>query len=83
MVESRDHADFAVRTTGFRHSGDVLELARKAEPVGLVPDRRLLISIGAAVACLAVLVWMVIAGILGLRGRTALGPILTQPRRVL
>jgi len=43
-------------------AADTLELARKAEPAWLVPDRRLLLSIGAAFACLAVLTWMVVAG---------------------
>jgi hypothetical protein len=41
---------------------DTLNLARKAEPGFLVPDRKLLASVAAGVACLGILVWMIVAG---------------------
>src|SRR5215472_3410147 len=43
-------------------AADTLELARKAEPGFLVPDRKLLASIAAGLACLGILVWMILAG---------------------
>ena len=43
-------------------AADTLELARKAEPGGLMPDRRLVVALAVALACLGVLIWMVIAG---------------------
>jgi hypothetical protein len=43
-------------------AADTLDVARNATAAGLVPDRKLLTSIAAGVACLGILIWMVVAG---------------------
>jgi hypothetical protein len=43
-------------------AADTLHLARRAEPGFLAPDRKLLASLAAGVACLGILVWMIAAG---------------------
>ncbi|HTV54121.1 MAG TPA: hypothetical protein VMI06_04320 [Terriglobia bacterium] len=43
-------------------AADTLQLACKAEPAQLAPDRKLLLSVAAGSACLGVLIWMIVAG---------------------
>lgn len=43
-------------------AADTLDVARNATAAWLVPDRKLLTSIAAGVACLGILIWMVVAG---------------------
>jgi hypothetical protein len=43
-------------------AADTLEIARGAEPKQLVPDRKLLASVGLGLGSLAVLIWLVVAG---------------------
>ncbi len=43
-------------------AADTLEIARNAEPKQLVPDVRLMGSVGLGLASLAVLIWLVLAG---------------------
>jgi hypothetical protein len=43
-------------------AADTLDLARKAEPTWLVPNRKLLVSFAAGLASLGVLIWMILAG---------------------
>lgn len=41
---------------------DTLAMARDAEPTVVVPQKRLLVSLGVAIGALCVLVWMIVAG---------------------
>jgi hypothetical protein len=43
-------------------AADTLQIARESEPKRLVPDMKLLISLGVGIASLGVLVWMIVAG---------------------
>ncbi|HVB57035.1 MAG TPA: hypothetical protein VNE63_11465 [Candidatus Acidoferrales bacterium] len=43
-------------------AADTLEIARHAEPAGLVPDKKLLVSLGAGLASFGVLIWVILAG---------------------
>jgi hypothetical protein len=43
-------------------AADTLQFARQAEPARLLPNKTLLISLGAGLASLGVLLWMVLAG---------------------
>jgi hypothetical protein len=43
-------------------AADTLKIAQRAEAAHVVPNKKLLISLGAALASLGVLVWMVVAG---------------------
>lgn len=43
-------------------AADTLQLTSKAEPGRLAPDRKLLLALGSACACLAILIWMIMAG---------------------
>jgi hypothetical protein len=41
---------------------DTLKIARQAAPASLVPDKKLLVSLGAGLASLGVLLWMILVG---------------------
>ncbi|HXW61143.1 MAG TPA: hypothetical protein VEJ45_00980 [Candidatus Acidoferrales bacterium] len=43
-------------------AADTLTLARKAQPAIVVPNKKLLVSLGAALGAAAVLIWMIVAG---------------------
>jgi len=43
-------------------AADTLQIARESEPKRLVPDTKLLVSLGVGFASLGVLVWMIVAG---------------------
>lgn len=63
-------------------AADTLKFAQRAEAAKVVPNEKLVISLGAALASLGVLIWMIVAGpgFLGY-GAALLGPATLEPLR--